>query len=256
MGQKAAEAEAYWVDAAKWKMAAEKSDLSQKELTKEATKMLKMLQDKDALILEKDKAMMTLKERQSSSVKDEDTDKKLQEARKDVLILEKESQFQKSKVEQTKREVEFLKKENFKLDKELQKMKKEVDKPQISGEGSDLLKEMEEVKRQLVQSSSELNKLKKENASTSKKIADLERENKKVTEKNKQLNAELVDEKAKVMVLCELREEEELEDALPPPIRRTGRGPPPPQPPPQQTEPAPEKTKKRPKSMPAKMQPK
>merc|ERR1712223_908648 len=74
--QKAAEADG--VDAAKWKMAAEKSDLSQKELTKEATKMLKMLQDKDALILEKDKAMMTLKERQSSSVKDEDTDKKLQ----------------------------------------------------------------------------------------------------------------------------------------------------------------------------------
>merc|ERR1712223_91761 len=143
----------------------------------EATKMLKMLQDKDALILEKDKAMMTLKERQSSSIKDEDTDKKLQEARKDVLILEKESQFQKSKVEQTKREVDFLKKENFKLDKELQKMKKEVDKPQISGEGSDLLKEMEEVKRQLVQSSSELNKLRKENASTSKKIADLGREN-------------------------------------------------------------------------------
>merc|ERR1712203_1047772 len=124
----------------------EKSDLSQKELTKEATKMLKMLQDKDALILEKDKAMMTLKERQSSSVKDEDTDKKLQEARKDVLILEKESQFQKSKVEQTKREVDFLKKENFKLDKELQKMKKEVDKPQMEGSTSDqLYKEMEEV---------------------------------------------------------------------------------------------------------------
>merc|ERR1712088_848849 len=151
----------------------------------------------------KEKAMMTLKERQSSSVKDEDTDKKLQEARKDVLILEKESQFQKSKVEQTKREVDFLKKENFKLDKELQK-------------------------------------LKKENASTSKKIADLERENKKVTEKNKQLNAELVDEKAKVMVLCELREEEELEDA-PPPLRKTTRAPP-------DSLPAlaPEKNKKRP----------
>merc|ERR1712203_1224069 len=201
---------------------------------------------------EKDKALISMREKGASSAKDEDTDKKLKEARKDVLILEKESQFQKSKVEQTKREVDFLKKENFKLDKELQKIKKEMEKPQM--EGSDqLYKEMEEVKRQLVQSSSELNQLKKENATTSKKIADLERENKKVTEKNKQLNAELVDEKAKVMVLCELREEEELEDALPPPIRRTARGPPPPLP--HQAEPAPEKNKKRPKSMPAKMQP-
>merc|ERR1712203_807709 len=82
----------------------------------------------------------------------------------------------------------------------------------------------------------------------SKKIADLERENKKVTEKNKQLNAELVDEKAKVMVLCELREEEELEDA-PPPLRKTARAPPDSLP-----DLAPEKNKKRPKSMPAKMQ--
>merc|ERR1712226_585707 len=129
--QKGAEAEAYRVDAAKWKMAAEKSDLSQKELTKEATKMLKMLQDKDALILEKEKALISLKEKEASSAKDEDTDKKLQEARKDVLILEKESQFQKSKVEQTKREVDFLKKENFKLDKELQKIEKEMEKPQM-----------------------------------------------------------------------------------------------------------------------------
>lgn len=246
--QKGAEAEAYRVDAAKWKMAAEKSDLSQKELTKEATKMLKMLQDKDALILEKEKALISLKEKEASSAKEEDTDKKLQEARKDVLILEKESQFQKSKVEQTKREVDFLKKENFKLDKELQKIKKEMEKPQMPADGSDqLYKELEEVKRQLVHSSSELNQLKKENATTSKKIADLERENKKVTEKNKQLNAELVDEKAKVMVLCELREEEELEDA-PPPLRKTARAPP-------NTLPAaPEKNKKRPKSMPAKMQ--
>merc|ERR1712154_204333 len=92
----------------------------------------------------------------------------------------------------------------------------------------------------------ELNQLKKENATTSKKIADLERENKKVTEKNKQLNAELVDEKAKVMVLCELREEEELEDA-PPPLRKTTRAPP-------DSLPVAEKNKKRPKSMPAKMQ--
>ena len=246
--QKGAEAEAYRADAAKWKMAAEKSDLSQKELTKEATKMLKMLQDKDALILEKEKALISLKEKEASSAKDEDTDKKLQEARKDVLILEKESQFQKSKVEQTKREVDFLKKENFKLDKELQKIKKEMDKPQMTAEGSDqLYKEMEEVKRQLVQSTSELNQLKKENATTSKKIADLERENKKVTEKNKQLNAELVDEKAKVMVLCELREEEELEDTAPP-FRKTTRAPP------DSLPAAPEKNKKRPKSMPAKMQ--
>ena len=58
--------------------------------------------------------MISLKEKEACSAKDEDTDKKLQEARKDVLILEKESQFQKSKVEQTKREVDFLKKENFK----------------------------------------------------------------------------------------------------------------------------------------------
>lgn len=95
-----------------------------------------------------------------------------------------------------------------------------------------------------------MNQLRKENATTSKKIADLERENKKVTEKNKQLNAELVDEKAKVMVLCELREEEELEDA-PPPLRKTTRAPPDSLPPS-----APGKNKKRPKSMPAKMQPK
>merc|ERR1712012_160194 len=39
----------------KVKKETDQSDLSQKELTKEATKMLKMLQDKDALILEKDK---------------------------------------------------------------------------------------------------------------------------------------------------------------------------------------------------------
>jgi len=244
--KKGAEAEAYRVDAAKWKMAAEKSDLSQKELTKEATKMLKMLQDKDAMILEKDKALISMREKGASSAKDEDTDKKLQEARKDVLILEKESQFQKSKVEQTKREVDFLKKENFKLDKELQKLKKEMEKPQIPAEGSEhLSRELEEVKRQLVKSSSELNHLKKENATTSKKIADLEKENRKVTEKNKQLNAELVDEKAKVMVLCELREEEELGDAVPP-KRKTTRAPPAPL--------AIEKNKKRPKSMPAKMQ--
>merc|ERR1719192_1509018 len=101
-----------------------------------------------------------------------------------------------------------------------------MEKPQIPAEGSEhLSRELEEVKRQLVKSSSELNHLKKENASTSKKIADLEKENRKVTEKNKQLNAELVDEKAKVMVLCELREEEELGDAVPP-KRKTTRAPP------------------------------
>jgi len=246
-----AEAEAFKCEAAKYRFEAEKSDRSQKELAKEATKMLKMLQDKDELLAEKDKVLRASNE---NKVKDSELDRQLQESRKDYLILEKESQFQKKQVEQTKREVEFLKKENFKLDKELQKTKK--DQPLVSAESSDhLQKELDEVKRQFAESSSELSKLEKENTSTSKKIIDLEKQNKKLTDNNKQLNTDLEDEKAKVMVLCELREEEEeFNDAALPKTPKNVRAPPRSE---VATEPASNKNKAKKKadrkSMPAKM---
>merc|ERR1712098_1795 len=95
---------------------AEKSDRSQKELTKEATKMLKMLQEKDDLLAEKDKILATMKSKEDDKkskeiAKIEDLDQRLQEARKEHVILEKESRFQKEQVQQTKKEVDILKDE-------------------------------------------------------------------------------------------------------------------------------------------------
>ena len=95
------------------------------------------------------------------------------------------------------------------------------------GGNSKLDKQLEDAKKKYTESSSELTALKKENTAAEKKIAELEKMTKKLSDDNKKLMADLDDEKAKVMALAEMRDEDEMEDDDPPPKksrRSSGKG--------------------------------
>ena len=78
--------------------------------------------------------------------------------------------------------------------------------------GGKLDKQLENEKKKMNESSSELTALKKENAVAEKRIAELEKQTKKLNDENRRLFADLSDEKAKVMALCEMREDDMEQD--------------------------------------------
>ena len=83
-------------------------------------------------------------------------------------------------------------------------------------------KQLEEAKKKCSESSSELSSLRKDNTSAEKRIADLEKQTRKLNDENKKLIADLEDEKAKVMALAEIREEDDL-DMAPLPRKKSRR---------------------------------
>jgi len=235
--QSRAEVEVLRNEAEKYKTEAEKSEGSKKELAKEAAKMVKMLQDKDALLAEKTNSLFAA---ETKMVDWNKMEKQLAEGHTDYLILKKDDQLQKKQIEQFKLEVDYLKNETLRLDTDLQNMNRE----KLENKSS---VELNDVKKQQFKSASELEELRKENNRTTKRISDLENLNTKLENSNKRLDAELSDEKAKVMVLCELRDEEEELDDPPPPKRVR----PPPKTEGRTPSPTKEKKQQRPKSSPA-----
>ena len=91
------------------------------------------------------------------------------------------------------------------------------------GTSSKLDRQLEEAKKKCSESSTELTSLKKDNTTAEKKIADLEKQTRKLNDENKKLIAELEDEKAKVMALAEIREEDMGLDLAPPPRKKSRR---------------------------------
>ena len=84
---------------------------------------------------------------------------------------------------------------------------------------------MEEAKKKYSESSSELTALRKENSAAEKEITELKKQTRKLSDENKRLMADLDDEKAKVMALAEMREEDEFNIDEPTPRKKSRRSP-------------------------------